>query len=448
MPLKDVEGKSPREIWEDYFSKRQPKPLTVSKLILELHKARRHEHVIAAIQAALANGHAQPWMYDVLAASMKIDGRPKEQVNRVLASRIDFTGTDVASMMYTAAYFVRYGGDELALRLYRQASRIAPTRPEPYVLGLKLARRLKDYDAVQWAATGILTTAWTRNHEQLHRQAENAAANSIQELKQDGRTEEAAAFEQAIAEARKRDLILKLHWSGPGDLDLLVEEPAGTVCSTSQPQTTGGGVLVHDGFGPDQKNTFEEYVAAMAMPGKYRVRIRHIYGDIVGKRATLTVIRALGTPDESVRTFPVQLKRGDRIIRLSLPGGRRTALAPVPPKQPLLESPRYHSRLRQAFGMTPAAQRASLQFSASRRQLMGRGRTGFTPIVTTLSEGVSMSAMAVVSGDRRFVRITTVPAFTAITDVFTFSFVNSGNPTGNPGLGGGGMGGGGIGGGR
>jgi hypothetical protein len=72
----------------------------------------------------------------------------------------------------------------------------------------------------------------------------------------------------------------------------------------------------------------------------------------------------------------------------------------------------------------------------------GGANVGFTPVVTVLSEGATLSAMAIISADRRYVRITTVPVFTTITDVFTFSFINSGNPTGNPGLGGGGNAGG------
>ncbi len=64
---------------------------------------------------------------------------------------------------------------------------------------------------------------------------------------------------------------------------------------------------------------------------------------------------------------------------------------------------------------------------------------GYTPIITTLSEGVTMSAMAVISADRRYVRITAIPSFTAITDVFTFSFMNNGGPA--TGIEGGGAGG-------
>jgi hypothetical protein len=51
---------------------------------------------------------------------------------------------------------------------------------------------------------------------------------------------------------------------------------------------------------------------------------------------------------------------------------------------------------------------------------------GFTPQITVLSEGVTLQVQAVISADRRFVRLTVVPNFTNITDVFTFSFQGGG----------------------
>lgn len=53
------------------------------------------------------------------------------------------------------------------------------------------------------------------------------------------------------------------------------------------------------------------------------------------------------------------------------------------------------------------------------------------PVVTVLSEGTSLSVQAVVSSDRRFVRLTLVPMFTKIGEVDTFTF--SGKTTSNTG---------------
>ncbi|MFK7817163.1 MAG: hypothetical protein AB8G99_00470 [Planctomycetaceae bacterium] len=79
---------------------------------------------------------------------------------------------------------------------------------------------------------------------------------------------------------------------------------------------------------------------------------------------------------------------------------------------------------------------------------VGTGAVGFTPIVQTIPEGIFLNVTAVISADRRYVRLQLSPNFTNIVDVFTFSFASGGAGVGGiGGAGGGGIGGGGIGGG-
>lgn len=446
VPL-DESARTPRQTWNDYFSKHRPPPRNVGRLILQLHDASKHEQVIAAIEAALINGQSQPWMYDVLAVSMEIVGRPKDEIERVLLSRVDFTATDVPSMIYSAAYLTRFGAEKQALRLYRQASRLAPTRPEPFVLGLRLARRANDYESIRWAAVGILTTAWTRDYERLHREAETALRAAQQDLHEQGRHNHAAEMATALGDALKRDLVLELAWNGHGDLDLIVEEPSGTVCSFDFPQSPGGGVLVRDGYGPQQKNCYEKYVCARGAAGNYRVRINHAWGDIVGKRARLTVTRYKGSSHESVQSFPIQLAEHDRIVWIALPHGRRSERRPVEGGGVSKLDPRLMKAAHPASADDAHAVAAAREFARSRRRRSGGApvgsragnfsAVGFQPIVALIPDGVSMNASAVVSADRRYVHISATPVFTALSDVFTFSFINTGNPVGNPGLGGG-----------
>jgi general secretion pathway protein D len=54
---------------------------------------------------------------------------------------------------------------------------------------------------------------------------------------------------------------------------------------------------------------------------------------------------------------------------------------------------------------------------------VGFGAVGFAPQTTVIPEGVTLSVTAVVSSDRRFVRLSVMPAFRSITDVFTFTSV-------------------------
>jgi hypothetical protein len=70
------------------------------------------------------------------------------------------------------------------------------------------------------------------------------------------------------------------------------------------------------------------------------------------------------------------------------------------------------------------------------------------PVITTLPSGASMMATAIVSADRRYVRISPAPFFTQIGEIYTFNFVTGAQGTnGGGGAGGGGFGGGGGGGG-
>ncbi len=61
----------------------------------------------------------------------------------------------------------------------------------------------------------------------------------------------------------------------------------------------------------------------------------------------------------------------------------------------------------------------------------------FQPVIITLPDGTNFQATAVVSADRRYVRVTPVPFFSGVTRVSTFSFTGAGtddvNDDGNDG---------------
>jgi uncharacterized membrane protein YgcG len=83
-----------------------------------------------------------------------------------------------------------------------------------------------------------------------------------------------------------------------------------------------------------------------------------------------------------------------------------------------------------------------------------RPGVGYQPVITVLPEGAMMFASAVISADRRYVRISPFPQFSTIRSVTTFSIQGGQTNTapnvggaGGGGLGGGGFGGGGFGGG-
>ncbi len=79
---------------------------------------------------------------------------------------------------------------------------------------------------------------------------------------------------------------------------------------------------------------------------------------------------------------------------------------------------------------------------------VGFGTAGFQPIIQTIPSGITLTVTAVISADRRFVRLNLIPFFSEVTDVFTFSFQGGAGNAGQQGQAGqgGGLGGGGQGG--
>ena len=426
-----------KQAWRAYFREHTPLPEQVTKLVVKLHEAKRDADVIAVIEAAILAGQSQTWMYEVLAGAMQVTGRPQADIERVLLSGVDFTAVDVPNMLFSAAYLTRYGLRSRALQIYRQASSLAPWRAEPYVLGLKLAREAKDPEALEWAATGILTQAWMKDHESLHHQAEEAVAEAEQLFQKQGNAERLKQFHDQIASARQRDLVLKLTWNGDADLDLVVEEPLGTVCSRQNKFSRGGGVLVHDGVGPKPKDAYELYVCPVASTGEYRVTLRYLFGNVVAKQAKLTIIRHQGTPEESTTSQSIQIAGEETVVRLSLKAGRRTELGPVIADQ--VTEIRRPAKTRQQPGAeilqvahTEEAREQRAEYIKQRDilfQNLGGLRAAVQPIVQIVPEGVQATATAVVSADRRYVRLNLNPVFSAITDVFTFTFAGQGAGT-------------------
>jgi hypothetical protein len=85
-------------------------------------------------------------------------------------------------------------------------------------------------------------------------------------------------------------------------------------------------------------------------------------------------------------------------------------------------------------------ERAARDRLNARNRRFAAGQAGYQPVITILPEGISNTVFGIVSADRRYVRLSMAPLFSAINDVFTFSFLSSGGggAGGNPGGGGGG----------
>ena len=212
---------------------------------------------------------------------------------------------------------------------------------------------------------------------------------------------------------------MTLDWNGNGNLDLEVIDPTDGVCSDRQPASPAGVLHIRAGQGPRQEDCVEEIVAPLAMSGEYRLVVKHAGGDIVGKRARLTIVMHEGSPHEVRQTQTIPLDPKGQTVRVLLKSGR----LPAP-----LDVPMPPTTVRRG----PAEPGVSVRDLPAAGQRLPNGalvaNVGFQPVVAIIPDGVQMSAFALVSADRRYVRISASPLFTSITDVFTYSFTGAIGP--------------------
>ncbi len=126
---------------------------------------------------------------------------------------------------------------------------------EPYEMALPIAEELQDVNALRWICTGILGQAWTDDKLGLIERAKLQPKPPMFDCSVRSRVMEADAFVKDLEESFVRDAVVRVTWTGDCDVDLLVEEPSGTICSVNNPRTAAGGMLLRDGSpankGPD-----------------------------------------------------------------------------------------------------------------------------------------------------------------------------------------------------
>jgi hypothetical protein len=403
-------------------------------------------------------------MYEALALALEADGRPRDEVERALLSTAEFTSSPT-ELLALAQYLARFGSPQRAVRLCKRITNVEPANREAYALAMTLAARVDDLGTLRWACPGVLAHEWPADQREIFTRAGRLAKTSIDALEQAGRKDEAADFRAAVDRALVRDIELELTWNGDADIDLIVEEPPGTVCSLASPRSSSGGTLLADTDAPaDPANAThrERYIATEAFPGTYRVLVRRTWGKVAADTVTATVTLYRGTPFEQKLKKQIPVQAEDAAVTIAVPAGRRRE--PVFDAQ-VAQDVVAQQQLGQAIlaqqlaGMADPAAAASL--SQSRRTapptgapgvpgtpFFRSGAVGYQPVITTLPEGTNMFAQAVVSADRRYVRVTATPLFSGVGQVTQFNFSGGGaQGTGGGGQGGGGMGGGGMGGG-
>ncbi len=427
----------------------------------ELGRQGRFDRAADLLSAAIACGRAEPWMYEALAVAMEAAGQPHEEVERALLSTAEFASSP-ADLLALANYLARFGSPGRAIRLCKQVTNLDPANREAYALAMTLAARSDDAATLRWACPGVLSHEWPADQREIFTRAARLSKLTIDALEKAGHADEAADFRARVDRALVRDIELELSWNGDADIDMIVEEPPGTVCSLSSPRSTSGGTLLADSDATvDPTNTThrERYVAAEAFPGTYRILVRRAWGKVAADTVTATVVLYRGTDNEQRLKRQLAVRADDAMVSIEVPAGRRQEpLLDAQVAQDVVAQQQLGNAIlaQQLAGMVDPSAAASLSQSRGTPRATGTpgmpffrsGAVGYQPVITTLPEGTNMFAQAVVSADRRYVRITSTPLFSGVGQVTQFNFSGGGaQGTGGAGGGGGGMGGGGMGGG-
>mgnify|MGYP003875329741 CR=1 FL=1 len=484
FPLQPAAGQSLAEAWDAYFAAQQsqlarledPAPALkqllarVRQTVRELMDEKKYDEIAALIPAALRHGQMEPWMYEALALALRAKalGHPlseqeQELLERALLSAVDFAKDDDQAILI-AAYLAQAGLPRRALEVYREVAKVSPSRPEPYLQGLALAQQLNDVEAIQWGCLGILAQAWPADQQQIPERAFRIARATYEQLRSEGRIQEAQALDAAVRRAQARDCLVIVTWTGEADVDLLVEEPAGTVVSQWQPRSIGGGVYLGDvtsllpSAAPGSQS--EAYVCPEGFSGQYRLLIKNVWGRPTSGKVTVDVYTHYGTDRQSQIHEQIPLEDKNALVLFELKNGRRTDPLPeVQVAKVRIENAANRALLAQQ--LAAANPQAAQNFAASLSNsnplfpvfpgFFLPGAVGYRPVITALTSGADMTipGNTVISADRRYVRTGPAPFFTQVTEVSTFNFVtgqqgNTQQLGGGFGGGGGGFGGGGL----
>jgi len=284
----------------------------------------KFDEAIDLLSAAIACGFAEPWMFESLAVAMEADGRSREEIDRVLLSTADMSG-NASDLLNLATYLARFGSDKQATRTCRKVVRLDPTNRAAYALAMTVAARTDDLETLAWACPGVLANEWPAADQEIVRRAGRLAKATIETLESSGKTTEAKSLRTAVDSALVRDLEIDVTWSGDADIDIMVEEPVGSVCSRSAPRSPSGGVLLGDSAAASEDKGLhgERYVATFALPGDYRVLVKRITGSVTANTVTVAMTMMKGTDQEKVLRQQVRVTEDDQILAVSLPDGRR-----------------------------------------------------------------------------------------------------------------------------
>ena len=426
---------TPSVAWEQYFSKNQPQPRAVRDAARQLMRVKKFDQVVALVNAALRHGQVQPWMYETLARTLDVTGQPPAEVERALMSAADFIDNAV-DLTYLGTHLAQLGFHDRALQVYRQAANLDPIRPEPYIFGLRSAKATDNLEGMKWASLGILGQAWPKEHTSVWQAGLGVSRQVLDQLRKEKRDKEAVEFEAAIAGVMQRDCVVVVSYTGDAEIDVLVGEPSGTMCSLRNSRTTAGGILLSDDTTQVGRDGFgghcQAYVCPRGFDGTYKVLLRRIWGNITTGKVNVEVVTHCNTNKAISVSKKISMAKDEALVVFDLKNGRRTESLQ---EQQVASAVTNHAALSQAIlaqqisAATDSGAVENLVLSRARSALAAttnsngtvQSAVGYQPVIITLPAGAQFQVTAVISADRRYVRVTPSPVFSGISEVNTFN---------------------------
>jgi hypothetical protein len=243
----------------------------------------------------------------------------------------------------------------------------------------------------------------------------------------------------------------------------MVREPTDNYCWYSNPRTLSGGLLKPipvTQSGEQITGTITEqsgvkkisYVCPKGFNGRYSVILQKDWGELANNMIKISVDTNIVLGEKGREGTSLQMKPDGVIIVFELETGRRTesveqgeldvasvrmsAAQKILARNNALKRLADDSLLGQIIGSggyetssfyssnsSSGGNAASIAMAARSGYpfYYGPSAVGYRPIITQLPDGVQLSSNAVVSADRRYVRLSPSPSFNAIRSVYSFN---------------------------
>lgn len=441
----------PVQGWTAYFSDVHPSPADIRETVRSYVQQKRFDEIVGLIYGALQNERIEPWMFEALGYAMKLSGKPQSEIERVFMSAMDFA-TSPADALDVAKYMLKSSMERRGLEILRDIATLEPTSTQPYLLGLEVAKKIDDKEALQWLTVGILSQDWP-NNPVLSSRAKHISSALLAEM-QDTDAEAASEYAQQLAEAKQRDCVVEISYTGDADLDLYVQEPGGTICSRLIPRTTAGGVHFGDNAskGSNQSGKItEKYVLAKGFSGDYQLVIKRITGSVTSGKVNVDVRHHVHSDNESREARPIEIKGKGMIVNFNLANGRRAdsleehTLKTLVEKQVIAGTQVLAQQLAQGSSSTAASeyyggliglpqnQEGGPVLNQGNSNLFRGGVVGYRPEIEFFDISTSLQVQHATTSDRLYVIVSLTPNFTDLVDVSNFNTLGDANTAGGVG---------------